>query len=61
MNVTAKGQVFVLLYGSQRNNSENSNQDTINFEKSIIKYLKLTGRQIDNFDKFDRSMFNNRQ
>ena len=40
-NLTAKDQVLVLLYGSQRNNSENSNQSIINF---VIKYLKSTGR-----------------
>ena len=32
LNLTAKGQVFALLFGSQRNNSESSNQDVINFE-----------------------------
>ena len=32
LNLTAKGQVFVLLFGSQRNNSESSNQDITNFE-----------------------------
>ena len=37
LNVTAKDQVLVLLYGSQRNNSENSIQNIINF---VIKYLK---------------------
>ena len=51
LNVTAKDQVLVLLYGSQRNNSENSNQNIINF---VLKYLKSTGR-------FDRSMFNGNQ
>ena len=36
LNLTVKDQVPVLLYGSQRNNSENSNQNIINF---VIKYL----------------------
>ena len=49
-NLTAKDQVFVLLYSSQRNNSENLNQNIISF---VIKYLKSTAR-------FDRFMFNNR-
>ena len=51
LNVTAKDQVLVLLYGSQRNNSENSIQNIINF---VIKYLKSTGR-------FDISIFNGNQ
>ena len=51
LNLTAKDQVLVLLYGSQRNDSENSNQNTINF---VIKYLKSTGR-------FDRLIFNKSQ
>ena len=51
LNLTAKDQLFVLLYFSQRNNSENSNQNIINF---IIKYLKSTGR-------FDRLIFNGNQ
>ena len=51
LNLTAKDQVLVLLYGSQRNNSENSNQNMINF---VLKYLKSTGR-------FDRSIFNGNQ
>ena len=37
LNLTAKDQVLVLLNGSQRNNSENSNQNIINF---VLKYLK---------------------
>ena len=41
----------MLLYRSQMNNSENSNQNTINF---VTKYLKLAGR-------FDRSIFNGNQ
>ena len=48
LNLTAKDQVLVLLYGSQRNNSENSNHDIIN---CVIKYLKSTGG-------FDRPRFN---
>ena len=51
LNLTAKDQVLVLLYGSQINNSENSNQNTINF---VTKYLKLAGL-------FDRSIFNGNQ
>ena len=51
LNLTAKDQELVLLYGSQRNNSENSNQNIINF---VITYLKSTGR-------FDRSIFNGNQ
>ena len=51
LNLAAKDQVFVLLYGSQRNDSENSNQNIINF---VIKYLKSTGR-------FDKLIFNKRQ
>ena len=51
LNLTAKDQVLVLLYGSQINNSENSNQNTINF---VTKYLKSAGR-------FDRSIFNGNQ
>ena len=31
LNLTAKDQVLLLLYGSERNNSENSNQNIINF------------------------------
>ena len=46
LNLTTKVQVLVLLYGSQRNNSENSNQNLINL---VIKYLQSTG--------FDRSIF----
>ena len=46
LNLTAKGQLLVLLHSSQRNNSENSNQNILNF---VIKYLKSTGR-------FDRSI-----
>ena len=51
LNLTAKDQVLVLSYGSQRNNSENLNQNIINF---VIKYLKSTGR-------FYRSIFNGNQ
>ena len=51
LNLTAKDQVLVLLYGSQRNNSENSNQNMISF---VLKYLKSTVR-------FDRSIFNGNQ
>ena len=51
LNLAAKDQVLVLLYGSQRNDSENSNQNIINF---VIKYLKSTGL-------FDRLIFNKSQ
>ena len=51
LNLIAKDQVLVLLYGSQRNNSENSNQNIINF---VIKYLKSSGG-------FDRSIFKGNQ
>ena len=47
-NLTAKDQVFVLLCSSQRNNSENLNQNIISF---VIKYLKSTAH-------FDRFIFN---
>ena len=48
LNLTAKDEVLVLLYGSQGNNSEYSNQNIINF------VIKSTGR-------FDRSIFNGNQ
>ena len=51
LNLAAKDQVLVLLYGSQRNDSENSNQNIVNF---VIKYLKSTGR-------FDSLIFNKSQ
>ena len=51
LNLNAKDEVHVLFYGSQRNNSENSNQNIINF---VIKYLQTTGR-------FDKSIFNRNQ
>ena len=51
LNLTVKDRGRVLLYGSQRNNSENSNQNIINF---VIKYLKSTCR-------FDRLIFNGNQ
>ena len=44
----AKDEVLILCYGSRRNNSENSNQNVINF---VIKYLQSSGR-------FDKSIFN---
>ena len=50
-NLTAKDQVLVFLYVSQRNNSENSNQNIINF---VLKYLKSPGC-------FDTSIFNGNQ
>ena len=43
----AKDQVLVLLYGSNTNNSSNINQEII---KTVITYLKATGR-------FDKSLF----
>ena len=44
--MTAKDQVLLLFFGSQRNNSKKSKQNIIN-----CKYLKSTGR-------FEGSIFN---
>ena len=46
LNFIAKDQVLVLLHGSQRNNSENSSQNLINF---VIKYLKDILKAFDDF------------
>ena len=51
LHLTAKDHVIVLLYVSQKTNSENSNQNIIKF---FIKHLKSTGR-------FDRLIFNGNQ
>lgn len=41
LNLTPKGQIFVLLYGSPRIKSKNLNQNVINL---VIKYVKSTWR-----------------
>ena len=51
LHLTAKDHVIVLLYVSQKTNSENSNQNIIKF---FIKHLKSTGR-------FDKLIFNRNQ
>ena len=51
LHLTAKDHVIVLLYVSQKTNSDNSNQNIIIF---FIKHLKSTGR-------FDRLIFNGNQ
>ena len=48
LSLSAKNQVFILLYGSQTSNSKTLNQEIL---KNVISYLKASTR-------FDRPLIN---